>query len=143
MREDSQGALAGVQQSQDQLEGDIGDLEGQIQAQLQAQAAQASEPALPAGPVQGESSAGFIWPVNGPVVSGFGMRWGRMHTGIDIAVPAGVGIRAAAAGTVAIAGRTPAMGISRASATPAGCRRVMRTSRRLEFRLAKAWVRVT
>ena len=104
VREDSQGALAGVQQTQDQLEGDIGDLEGQIQAQLQAQAAQASEPALPAGPVQGESSAGFIWPVNGPVVSGFGMRWGRMHTGIDIAVPAGVGIRAAAAGTVAIAG---------------------------------------
>jgi murein DD-endopeptidase MepM/ murein hydrolase activator NlpD len=103
-RADSESALAGVQETQERLEGDIGDLEGQIQAQLQAQAAQASEPTLPAGPVQGESSAGFIWPVNGPVVSGFGMRWGRMHMGIDIAVPAGVGIRAAAAGTVAIAG---------------------------------------
>ena len=32
------------------------------------------------------SAAGFIWPVNGAVVSGFGMRWGRMHEGIDIAV---------------------------------------------------------
>jgi murein DD-endopeptidase MepM/ murein hydrolase activator NlpD len=31
------------------------------------------------------SAAGFVWPVNGPVVSGYGMRWGRMHEGIDIA----------------------------------------------------------
>jgi murein DD-endopeptidase MepM/ murein hydrolase activator NlpD len=46
------------------------------------------------------SSSGLIWPVNGPVVSPFGMRWGRMHTGIDIAVPYGTPIKAAAAGTV-------------------------------------------
>ncbi len=101
-REDSQSALSGVEATAQRLEGDIGDLESQIQAQLQA--AQTSEPALPAGPIQGESSAGFIWPVSGPVVSGFGMRWGAMHTGIDIAVPAGTPIRAAASGTVAIAG---------------------------------------
>lgn len=46
------------------------------------------------------SSAGFVWPVNGVVVSGFGMRWGRMHEGIDIAASTGTPIRAAAAGTV-------------------------------------------
>jgi murein DD-endopeptidase MepM/ murein hydrolase activator NlpD len=46
------------------------------------------------------SAAGFIWPVNGAVTSGFGWRWGRMHEGIDIAAPTGTPIWAAAAGTV-------------------------------------------
>ena len=32
------------------------------------------------------SAAGFIWPVQGVLTSGFGWRWGRMHEGIDIAV---------------------------------------------------------
>ena len=50
----------------------------------------------------GYGSGQLIWPVDGPVVSGFGMRWGRMHEGIDIAVPAGTPIRAADAGTVVL-----------------------------------------
>jgi murein DD-endopeptidase MepM/ murein hydrolase activator NlpD len=50
------------------------------------------------------SSHGLIWPVVGPVVSPFGMRWGRLHVGIDIAVPTGTPIHAAASGTVVIAG---------------------------------------
>ncbi len=32
----------------------------------------------------GTSSQGFIWPLNGPVTSPFGPRWGSVHTGIDI-----------------------------------------------------------
>jgi murein DD-endopeptidase MepM/ murein hydrolase activator NlpD len=51
-----------------------------------------------------QSAAGFIWPVNGPVTSGYGMRWGRLHEGIDIAAPTGTSIWAAAAGTVIYAG---------------------------------------
>jgi murein DD-endopeptidase MepM/ murein hydrolase activator NlpD len=50
------------------------------------------------------SAAGFIWPVNGPVTSGYGWRWGRMHEGIDIAASTGTPIWAAAAGTVIHAG---------------------------------------
>jgi murein DD-endopeptidase MepM/ murein hydrolase activator NlpD len=50
------------------------------------------------------SAAGFIWPCDGVVVSGFGMRWGRMHEGIDIGCAYGTPNRAAAAGTVIYAG---------------------------------------
>jgi murein DD-endopeptidase MepM/ murein hydrolase activator NlpD len=55
-----------------------------------------------AGPIR-QGSGRFIWPVNGTFTSPFGMRWGRLHAGIDIAAPIGTGIRAADSGTVQIA----------------------------------------
>ena len=52
----------------------------------------------PSGPVR------FLRPVSAPITSPFGMRWGRMHTGIDFGAPAGAPIRAAGVGTVISAG---------------------------------------
>jgi murein DD-endopeptidase MepM/ murein hydrolase activator NlpD len=51
------------------------------------------------------SSAGLIWPVNGPVTSGFGYRpeFGDFHRGIDIAAPYGTPVAAAADGIVVAA----------------------------------------
>jgi murein DD-endopeptidase MepM/ murein hydrolase activator NlpD len=109
-RADQQTALDQVKSSTSELEGDVSKLNDQIAAQVAAaqraaaQSASPSVPVLPAGPIQGQSSAGFIWPVNGPVVSPFGPRTinggYEFHPGIDIAVPSGTPIRAAGDGTV-------------------------------------------
>jgi murein DD-endopeptidase MepM/ murein hydrolase activator NlpD len=50
------------------------------------------------------SSSGFVWPVHGVLTSYFGWRWGRMHEGIDLAVPNGTPVVSSAAGTVIVAG---------------------------------------
>jgi murein DD-endopeptidase MepM/ murein hydrolase activator NlpD len=52
------------------------------------------------------ASRQFAWPVwSGTVTSGFGMRHGTMHDGVDIAAPVGTAVRAADSGTVVFAGR--------------------------------------
>jgi murein DD-endopeptidase MepM/ murein hydrolase activator NlpD len=48
----------------------------------------------------------FAWPVwSGTVTSGFGMRHGTMHDGIDIAAPIGTPVHAAGSGIVIYVGR--------------------------------------
>jgi len=96
-------SLENVRASEREAVGEAESLE-QVSAALgaQIQAAQAASSYSP--PASTPSASGFIWPVNGPVVSPFGMRWGRMHTGIDIGVSYGAPIQAAASGRVIYAG---------------------------------------
>jgi murein DD-endopeptidase MepM/ murein hydrolase activator NlpD len=101
-------ALDVVHSNIEKLEGDIGDIQGEIQAQIQA-ASETSTTPLPAGPIQG-AAGGWIWPVNGTVTSPFGWRWGRMHEGIDIGIPAGTPIYAAKPGNVILAAYTGGYG---------------------------------
>jgi murein DD-endopeptidase MepM/ murein hydrolase activator NlpD len=101
-------ALDSVRADKDAFLQEAAELEAQsaaLAAQIQAaQAAQAAQASSAASPSQTPSASGFVWPVSGPVVSGFGMRWGRMHEGIDIAVGFGTPVHAAASGAVIHAG---------------------------------------
>ena len=60
-------------------------------------------PASIAGPPPALAGA-LAWPVEAPVTSGFGRRDGYPHEGIDLGVPDGTAVRAAAAGQVVVAG---------------------------------------
>ncbi len=96
-RRQREAALSKISTHEDHLEDDLAEISAEIAAQLQS----TSSAPLPAGPIR-YGSGQLIWPVDGPVVSGFGPRWGSMHEGIDIAVPAGTPIRAADAGVVVL-----------------------------------------
>jgi murein DD-endopeptidase MepM/ murein hydrolase activator NlpD len=91
--------LASVQESKAEYLHEVAGLQAasrQVTAQIQSSGSSSYD--------SSPSSSGLIWPVSGPVVSGFGMRWGRMHEGIDIAVGYGTPIHAAASGTVIFSG---------------------------------------
>jgi murein DD-endopeptidase MepM/ murein hydrolase activator NlpD len=79
----------------------------ELQAQsaaLSARIRSAQSTAVVPAPTGRASAAGFVWPVHGVLTSGFGWRWGRMHEGIDLAVPSGTPVVASASGTVIVAG---------------------------------------
>jgi len=94
-------ALRKIRSHEEELDGDLSEIQGKIAATL----AETGATPLPAGPIKGGSGS-MIWPVDGPVVSGFGSRTingsYEYHPGIDIAVPEGTAIRAAMTGTVSL-----------------------------------------
>jgi murein DD-endopeptidase MepM/ murein hydrolase activator NlpD len=95
--------LASIREDRESTLAEIDALEEQSAA-LAERIRQAQQQASTATVVVRSGSGAVAWPVSGPVTSGFGIRWGRMHEGIDIAVAEGTPVRAAAAGTVIYAG---------------------------------------
>ena len=91
--------LADTRASRAELEDHVAALEREQSAVL----ARLQGPSNVAGPIQ-QGSGALIWPASGSISSPFGMRWGRLHAGIDMPLPEGTGLRAADGGTVAIAG---------------------------------------
>jgi len=105
-RAERQSQVDSIDSKVDHLE----DIEADLQQKIQEQIAAASGVSvLPAGPMTSPSAAGLIWPVSGTVTSGFGGRnspggiGSTDHEGLDIAVPEGTPVRAAASGTVIMA----------------------------------------
>ena len=109
VRDRKQTVLADTRAHRHGLEGDLRALEKEQAAVLARIQAAQNPSAPPAGPIR-QGSGSMIWPVNGTFTSPFGMRWGRLHAGIDIAAPEGTPIRAADSGRVIIAGWTGGYG---------------------------------
>jgi murein DD-endopeptidase MepM/ murein hydrolase activator NlpD len=105
-----EGALASLESAHREYAGEAAALAAQSsELAAQIQAAQAAPERTPQAVIAADiaddtpddtpSASGFLWPVSGPVVSPFGIRWGRMHEGIDISAGSGTPVAAAASGT--------------------------------------------
>ncbi len=108
LRASRSATLADVRVDRAAFEDEVAALEAESEA-IAARIADAQEAATPEPPDSGGGGGGggggaLAWPLSGPLTSGFGYRWGRMHEGIDIACTTGAPVRAAAGGTIIFAG---------------------------------------
>ncbi|MDQ4048959.1 MAG: peptidoglycan DD-metalloendopeptidase family protein [Actinomycetota bacterium] len=104
--------LAKVRRDRRRAQEDLAALEreqAKVRNTLAGAAPGAFTPRAGAGPIR-RGSGRLIWPINGPLTSPFGMRWGRLHAGIDISAPSGTPIRAADSGRVVLLGFTGGYG---------------------------------
>ncbi|MEK6206296.1 MAG: peptidoglycan DD-metalloendopeptidase family protein [Chloroflexota bacterium] len=97
-KQNAQGQVSQTNRTTADLERQLDQAEAQYEM-LAAQAAGGSG----LGPFNGSKLT--MWPLRGPITSGFGPRWGGFHNGIDIAQPKYTPIRAASAGKVVTVGR--------------------------------------
>lgn len=114
------GLLVSTRQDRRELQGQVAALERENARVVRAlrnsarsagsQAGATDGGSVKAGPVR-PGSGGLMWPINGPITSPFGPRWGRLHAGLDIGAPEGTPIRAADSGRVALAGPEGAYGL--------------------------------
>jgi len=114
LRSARQRSLASVQVQRRQWEEQADALEAEsarVAAVIAAAPPPGSDDHVPTPTSTAPSSAGFVWPVSGTVVSPYGQRWGRLHAGIDIAAPAGTPIVASGSGQVVYAGSMSGYGL--------------------------------
>ncbi len=101
--EASYARLGSIEEQREQYDRETADLQAESYAIAAFLRGEGSGPAK-------VSPKGMIWPVNGPVTSGYGWRehpvlgGRRFHTGIDIGASSGTPIAAAGEGTVVFAG---------------------------------------
>jgi murein DD-endopeptidase MepM/ murein hydrolase activator NlpD len=111
MAEQQRSSVAGEVQHLEEIsaqeEAELEQLVRAQEAELERQRAGQHLASAPVPPSTGQ----MLWPVSGPITSPFGMRLNpfgggntEFHPGIDIAVPVGTSVAAAAAGRVIIAG---------------------------------------
>jgi septal ring factor EnvC (AmiA/AmiB activator) len=118
LRSTRQRALASVRVQREEWEAEAAALEAESARLAAVIAAARPEPVTPEPTPRGQGgestpapSSGYVWPVRGTVVSPYGQRWGRLHSGVDIAAPAGTPIVASASGRVIYAGSMSGYGL--------------------------------